>query len=448
VYTYGSGATALYKYDSNWNVIATNTNIATQTGDDHCGGITYYDGKIYTAQMNGSSHNQGRIGIFNASDLSFVTYWDVSAQGFDPSGCAADPDHNILWVTGCYNNPQYIYQYNLTTGAYIGAITPSPTISCVQDIKYYDGNLYLSLGYNPLYTDILKMNTSGGAQSYPLYAQLSLDEGEGFWINSYGITMIVNNDSHNPNAYLFQKGGFAPFWSTNNAVATQICYVLFGYSEIIVSGVTASISPSANVSQPGVSVSGVTATVNPTANSLPVNVSIYGVSATNAPTAYVSVISTSTVGITATAHPTANVGVIPTAVTGVTAVVTPTANVPVVQVSILGVTATAKMRANTPLEAALSAIALSSSGTVPSYTYIPAPVDTAFTNTGIEVICVQNQQYGTAHTYNLTIKDTLYTFTLQPQQCAFFGQFPVATWGSTIEVTSATDNVYIIILGD
>jgi hypothetical protein len=149
-YYYGFDTGAIKKFDLSWNLLLTNASASTDVGVNHLGDGCYYDGKLYVACVNWSgcpsTWDSGRIGVWNALDLSFVKYVDVSSHNFDPSGCCIDTDDNILWVSG-YCGAGTICKYDLAdiaagTATYLGSITPSPATSYIQGIEYNGGALY------------------------------------------------------------------------------------------------------------------------------------------------------------------------------------------------------------------------------------------------------------------------------------------------------------------
>jgi hypothetical protein len=245
-YWYAIQEAAIYKYDSNWNLVAQNTNAGINAGAAHLGGGDYYGGNLYIAACNATSGSNptitnAAIAVFNSSTLAYVTSVDISAQfnaNTDPSGCGIDITDDILWVCSFWNGGT-IYQYNLTdivsgSASLVGSITPSPATSYLQDVKYYNGNLYVSYcNYPSLTGGVTKMSTSGTGQSVAVPDLTAYDvsmEIEGLCVTSSGISLLIYYSGLNEGiVYTFGfTGGFTPWWVTSNAVATQLCYVAFG----------------------------------------------------------------------------------------------------------------------------------------------------------------------------------------------------------------------------
>lgn len=147
-YFYGIDSQTIYKFDSSWNLIATNSHAASDAGISHCGDGQYHNSKLYIAAEDYSSESDNRnyrIAIYNAGDLSFIEYHDISAQGAEVSSLCINPTDNIIYVSN-YTVGDKIYTYDLTTFAYRGAIVLSKSAYHAQGISYYAGKLWLSRG--------------------------------------------------------------------------------------------------------------------------------------------------------------------------------------------------------------------------------------------------------------------------------------------------------------
>ena len=197
IYNYGISTTALYKYDAAWNQIGANTNAGTQLGVNHLADGCCYNGMIYVAACNytpGSScadkeWNNSRIGIFNASDLRYVGYADISAQKFDAGGCGVDVTDGYLWVCSYCNGT--CYKYNLSNFSFVGSMIPSPSLPNIQGIEPYGGYLFVSV----LNTGIIRMNINGTEQTTAIsYSKLNTGEIEGLDVKSDYIRVLCGNE--------------------------------------------------------------------------------------------------------------------------------------------------------------------------------------------------------------------------------------------------------------
>ena len=131
---------------------------------------------------------------------------------------------------------------------------------------------------------------------------------------SYTDKAIVVNDSDTatPDALgtigSFASGSFVVTWGTNNAVATQICYIALGIlqADITMPEVTATVAPSANVPLVGVSPSAVAAVViSPVSNVPLVGVGPPGVTGSVGPVLNVPLISVRPPDVTGSVGPSA-----------------------------------------------------------------------------------------------------------------------------------------------
>jgi hypothetical protein len=182
-YYYGISSTALYKYDANWNLIATNGNAAAQCGGNHMGGGSIYNGVLYVpCTADPPAQPLAHVGLFSASTLSFIKVVDLAGAGlpfFPPTAVqiniaavAVNPDARLLAalsfgpagstaVTGAS-----VFTYDLTTFAYKGSFQASgnPTIYN-QGISYYNGHYYYAYdnppGQSSVNGGVAIMNTDG-----------------------------------------------------------------------------------------------------------------------------------------------------------------------------------------------------------------------------------------------------------------------------------------------
>ena len=251
----------IFKYDSSWTLIASNTNAGDSSNANvgHLGGCDYYNGKLYVAACDAGAGtpppiSNARIAVFNASDLSFSNYGDISAQftmNTDPSGCGIDIDTNVIWVSSFWNSGT-IYKYNLADFTYAGSLTPPKMPHLVQDIKYYQGLIYVSYcnAYNGMYgatsTDLsggVKAFTEDGAYVddavFNTHQYQVSQEIEGLFVGPTGVDLLlVYGAAITGYPYGYSRvykfsfgGGFTPWWDImGSPTGTETCYVVFGGS--------------------------------------------------------------------------------------------------------------------------------------------------------------------------------------------------------------------------
>lgn len=151
--------------DGSWTKVEENlapfTGIATV---NHLGDGDYYNGKLYVPMefWGGScgSFSDQYLAVFDAVTLERDSATSISAQAHEVSGCCVVPTHGtngIVYVTSFCDDTQ-IFKYDLSTFAYLGAITLSgDTIDRLQGITFKEGWFYLSGSTG----DIWRMNQNG-----------------------------------------------------------------------------------------------------------------------------------------------------------------------------------------------------------------------------------------------------------------------------------------------
>jgi hypothetical protein len=136
----------LYKYDSSWTLIASAANTYTNvSGANHQGDIVKVGSLLYvpTDNWNGSTGSGDRIAVYNASDLSYVTQYDVSTTpGRAIAGLAYNSADGYLW--GCDFVDGTTLMRFTTSGVYVDAITLSVAMSQLQGITFLNGYCYAS----------------------------------------------------------------------------------------------------------------------------------------------------------------------------------------------------------------------------------------------------------------------------------------------------------------
>jgi hypothetical protein len=145
---YSISNTTCHKYDSGWNIVASVTNLASAAGlpatIDHAGDATVYDGKIYIPMEDypNSPYDTQYIAVFNTSDLSFVEYFDISAQATEISGLGYNPGDGLLYASS-FVTDGVILRYTLA-GVYVDSITLSTEIASTQGVCFWKGYMWLS----------------------------------------------------------------------------------------------------------------------------------------------------------------------------------------------------------------------------------------------------------------------------------------------------------------
>ena len=150
-YYYVSGSRALYKCDKSGEVILENKEpfktFPKEAVCDHIGDIDYYNGELY---IGAEEFKEGRgfniqIAIYDAETLEYkrsIPFDEKSGQ-IEVCAITVDPIRKIAWMAD-WCNGRYLYQYDLTTGTYIGKLHLQPVPQYQQGVYYYDGHLFIT----------------------------------------------------------------------------------------------------------------------------------------------------------------------------------------------------------------------------------------------------------------------------------------------------------------
>lgn len=146
----GIGFTAVAKYTvDGMELVDKNINplpeVCSKRGNNHIGGISYYNGKIY-ASVEGDDGVPACIVTFDAETLKAADVYDLSFEQF-PDGvpwCAVDGNTGYLYASK-WKDTKTIYVYDVNNGmAFVKEFTLDTTIKRIQGGEFLDGTLYLS----------------------------------------------------------------------------------------------------------------------------------------------------------------------------------------------------------------------------------------------------------------------------------------------------------------
>ena len=137
------------------SIVAKNLNplpsVCTKRGNNHIGGISYYNGKIY-APVEGKEGDGSTscIVTFDAETLEAENVYDLPEEQF-PDGvpwCAVDGSTGLLYAS-MWDTTKTIYVYDTNNDmAFVKALTLSESIRRIQGGEFCDGTLYLSQDNN------------------------------------------------------------------------------------------------------------------------------------------------------------------------------------------------------------------------------------------------------------------------------------------------------------
>lgn len=150
---YTTDDNAIYKWDSSWTLVTSNTDpigdaaIGGTPTIDHCGDLDVFDGKLYIPMEAypavGGLYN-AHIGVFDASDLSFIEAFDITAQAHEASSIAYCSKDGLLYITDYDGNTTSVFKYDPADGSYIGTLTADTAITKRQGITWFQGAFYIS----------------------------------------------------------------------------------------------------------------------------------------------------------------------------------------------------------------------------------------------------------------------------------------------------------------
>lgn len=140
--------------------------VCKNRGNNHIGGISYYNGKLY-APVEGGDDVFACIVVYDAETLEPTgEVYDLPNEYY-PDGvpwCAVDGNTGYLYAS-MWSNTKTIYVYDVNNGmAPVKEIALSDTIKRIQGGEFLDGTLYLSKDSHDKgeLKDILSVNTETG----------------------------------------------------------------------------------------------------------------------------------------------------------------------------------------------------------------------------------------------------------------------------------------------
>ena len=146
----GIGFTAVAKYTvDGMELVDKNINplpeVCSKRGNNHIGGISCYNGKIY-ASVEGDDGVPACIVTFDAETLKAADVYDLSFEQF-PDGvpwCAVDGNTGYLYASK-WKDTKTIYVYDVNNDmAFVKALTLDKAIKRIQGGEFLNGTLYLS----------------------------------------------------------------------------------------------------------------------------------------------------------------------------------------------------------------------------------------------------------------------------------------------------------------
>lgn len=155
--------------------------VCTKRGNNHIGGISYYNGMIY-APVEGGDEVYACIVVFDADTLEAIEIYDLPNDLY-PTGvpwCAVDPDTGYLYAS-IWKSTKVIHVYDTNDSMkHIDTITLSKPISHIQGAEFLNGTLYMSQDTRNKGSirDILKVNIDTGEVSVAAERDISSEKFE------------------------------------------------------------------------------------------------------------------------------------------------------------------------------------------------------------------------------------------------------------------------------
>lgn len=150
-YYYVTDTNRIKKYNSAWVLQVENTNPLGDSGIsgvDHCGDLEVHGGLLYIPieTYPNSPYDNQHIAVFDADDLSFVSSYDISAQGHEVSSIAYNPADSLMYVTDfTAAGDSVVHKYDPANSfSYEGTLTLSQSVPSKQGITFLNSKLYIN----------------------------------------------------------------------------------------------------------------------------------------------------------------------------------------------------------------------------------------------------------------------------------------------------------------
>ena len=168
----------------------------TQRGNNHIGGISYYNGRIY-APVEGGDICYACIVVYDAETLEPTgEVYDLPNENYDDGvpWCAVDGETGYLYCTDHSKQPTKLLVYDTANKMdFVKEIPLSFSVPSIQGAEFYNGILYAAT--NDETKAIYKINPVNGEVEKHLDRNLLGGEGEGMtFIEKDGETVLIAMD--------------------------------------------------------------------------------------------------------------------------------------------------------------------------------------------------------------------------------------------------------------
>jgi len=146
-----SGSTTLSRYDSDWNLVASNDSPFAEGYDlevNHIGDIDVYKGEVYCGVemfLDGEASNI-QIAVYDGETLQLnrTFNFEPSSGQDECSGICVNPDDGSVAMCSWTETGRYLYRYDLKSGAYLGKVELDPAPQWIQGVAYHNGAYYIT----------------------------------------------------------------------------------------------------------------------------------------------------------------------------------------------------------------------------------------------------------------------------------------------------------------
>ncbi len=196
----GIGLTALAKFDcKGFELVDSHINPlpkhCSERGNNHIGGISYYDGKIY-APVEGGDEVYACIVVFDAETLEATgEVYDLPNEIYTDGvpWCAVDTQTGYLYASK-WNDIETIYVYDTADSMKLVKeidLTGIEKISRIQGGEFYEGTLYLSedIKNNGTFKNILSVDVDSGEVKVAFVRDVGGDN-----VEAEGMTFLRTDD--------------------------------------------------------------------------------------------------------------------------------------------------------------------------------------------------------------------------------------------------------------
>ena len=175
--------------------------VCEERGNNHIGGISYYDGKIY-ASVEGPDEGYPCIAVYDAETLTCNgEVYDLPVELYDDGvpWCAVNPENGYLYASK-WSDAETVYVYDVNNEMTLVkeiALKGLGVIDRIQGGEFYNGTLYLSndCHNNGNIKNILSVNVETGEVAVAAERNVGGEnveaEGMTFSVDENGVTMHV-----------------------------------------------------------------------------------------------------------------------------------------------------------------------------------------------------------------------------------------------------------------